>query len=1082
MRTCTTLSLTVLICSLFILSTTVSAKPDFHNLGTFFGGDSTCLDTFFLKKRGATSFSFKVYPSCDSLQWRYVQVDSLTPDSLIADSLWNDGMVVDTCCFAIDGLDPSTTYQVQLRGWCPDSMAYSAWSTPVFDTTRCEGPSDDQLSISDLTSSSVTLQTAVESDAYEWSLRRTVSWTTQQIVTGEDHIMWVNLPSNTEFEWKVRIKCADGTWSDYSNPQIFITEEFNENDCDTLKDHHISYNSLTSHSVNLHCHMHGNKYTWAMRKYGTSDWQTKSTSHGFYQWKDLKHGTKYEYKVKVECEDGYWTDWTGVKYFITKEAHDCKTPSSYHLSVKNLTHESAELHCSLSGVKYHWAVRKHGEYGWHDHTTSYGKYHWKNLKPNTKYQYKVKMKCHDGYWTSWSKTYYFTTKHYGGHCETPKGHHVYAKNIHYNEASTYCDVKGVKYHWAIRKHGTYSWKDYTTSNSYVHWKQLHSGQKYEYKVKVQCNSYDWTGWSSVHHFTTKDHYGYSCTTPTSHHLSVKNITYHSAATHCSVEGAEYHWMMRPYGSSGWKDKTTSAGHYEWHDLHYNTKYEYKVKVKCHNGKWTSWSKSHYFTTDDHYGSMCSTPQHHHMSVDNITYDGATTHCGVHGASYKWAIKPYGSYNWTHKTSTKGHYKWSGLKHKTKYVYKVKVDCGNGVWTGWSSSYTFTTKDHYGGSCSTPKSHHLSVSNLGYDKATTHCSVSGNKYHWAMRPKGSYSWTHKTSSSGSYHWKNLKTNAKYEYKVKVECSSGYWTGWSSVHYFTTHGHQNSHCTTPESYHVSVDNLSYHGATTKCHVSGVKYHWAIKRYGSYDWQHQTSTNGHYDWNNLYSNTTYAYKVKVQCSDVYWTDWSDVYYFTTHRSGSYDSYCNTPNHTQYYAVQETYNLFRVYCHAPFSKFTCAIKRASANDWSQHTTSVNNMGWGNLQPNTQYQYKVKIDCQGGGTSNWSAIKTFWTGSSSSATSGRTAGGAGVQVVIDEFNDLQHQPADLEIYPSPAHSQFSVSGFEGSAEVQIVDMQGRVVMTGSQVHHRDEINIEALENGLYNVLIQQSNGEQVTKKLVVVR
>ena len=1074
------LSTLKLLC-LFGISIVFTVHTKAESKANFFGGDSTCLDTFYVSYQGADHFDIKIYPSCDTVQWRIIQSDQDVDPTSVADTLWSLGTATDTCCFTIDGLESSTKYVFQLRGWCPDQGAYSDWSATVFDSTRCEGPDAAGLSVTDLTYSKATLNTDAESDEYEWSLRRTTSWSIRQIVTTENHIKWINLPANMEYEWKVRIRCADGTWSDYSPIQTFSTGDHHTPDCDTLKDSHVTYNNVTYNSVNLHCHMHGKKYTWAMRKYGTGNWTTHHTSNGFYQWKNLHSSSKYEYKVKVECEDGYWTSWSGVKHFYTKDHDHCTTPSGHHLSVTDITYNSAHLHCSLEGHSYHWVVRKWGSYTWKDLNTSAASYHWKNLSPGTKYEYKVKIKCHNGHWTGWSHAYYFTTKHHYGDCKTPKSQHMYHKNVEHSTASTYCDIKGESYHWVLKDHSTGHTYDHNTTHSYHNWKNLKPGKKYCYKVKIKCNSYDWTGWSAWYCFTTKDHYGSHCTTPGTHHMKVTDITYHSAKTHCSVDGYDYHWAIRPFGSWNWKHKNTSYGHHNWTGLHYNTKYEWKVKVKCHDGTWTNWSKVGWFSTSDHYGSMCGTPQSHHMTVKDVTYNSASTHCGVHGVKYHWALKQYGSSNWDDQTSSQGHYNWKNLKPKTKYAYKVKVQCNAWDWTGWSKVYYFTTGDHYGDHCGTPQSHHLYVDNLSHDYATTHCKVPGVTYHWAVRKKGTYSWSHQSSHKGHYNWNNLHHNTKYEYKVKVQCHNGHWTGWSYTHYFTTKNHAGYGCQTPQQHHVSYSNLSHNSVTTHCGVGGVKYHWAVKKYGHHDWQHETSTSNHYNWTGLHSNSKYYYKVKVQCSNGYWTNWSHEGWFTTHKS-SYGSHCGSPHSSQYYAIQETYNLFRVYCQAPFWKWTCAVKPAGAYEWSHHTTTVNNMGWGNLQPNTKYLYKVQIHCADGTSSNWTSVKEIWTGNGSS---GRPNGNVPVIVdapdaQVEQVVEFSHE--NIQLFPSPASTHFTLQGLHDEHTLTIYDMQGKVIMQDLTIGPSQEIDITALRNGMYNVLIKSVSGIVESKKLVVVK
>lgn len=71
-------------------------------------------------------------------------------------------------------------------------------------------------------------------------------------------------------------------------------------------------------------------------------------------------------------------------------------------------------------------------------------------------------------------------------------------------------------------------------------------------------------------------------------------------------------------------------------------------------------------------------------------------------------------------------------------------------------------------------------------------------------------------------------------------------------------------------------------------------------------------------------------------------------------------------------------------------------------------------------------------------------------------------------------------LYPSPAFDYFSVAGIPAGADIRIVNMQGKSVMTRSVESSTAQINVAALENGLYQVLFVDEQGMAQTKKLVI--
>ena len=470
-----------------------------------------------------------------------------------------------------------------------------------------------------------------------------------------------------------------------------------------------------------------------------------------------------------------------------------------------------------------------------------------------------------------------------------------------------------------------------------------------------------------------------------------------------------------------------------------------------------------------------------MSVKDLTYNSATTYCAIGGDEYHWMLKPYGSSSWIDYTSSHNYYQWNGLHYNTKYEYKVKVKCHSGAWTAWSGVFWFQTPDHYSG-CNTPQSHEMSVKNLTYSSATTHCAVDGYEYHWALRQWGGYGWTDYTSAYNYHDWKNLTYNTKYEYKVKVKCHNGTWTDWSDVYWFQTHDHYSS-CSTPESHHMSVQNLSYGSATTHCGVSGYEYHWMLKAEGSSTWQDYVTPNNYQNWSNLHYNTKYEYKVKVKCHSGTWTGWSNSYWFTTHDHSGYG--CSAPYGSEFTIQQQAYNLFRIYMYAPFTSWSSQIRKSGTYEWAGHTTSVNNMAWGNLDPSSQYEYRVQRTCADGTKSDWSVIRTFWTGSGPTTSSGRPDIGSPLVVqtgsqILSPANSLT-DVTSVEMYPNPASNVVSLIGIRYGSEVTIVDMQGKQVLR-KVLGERENLDVQNLDNGIYQVLMVDQMGNLQTKRLAVVK
>ncbi len=66
---------------------------------------------------------------------------------------------------------------------------------------------------------------------------------------------------------------------------------------------------------------------------------------------------------------------------------------------------------------------------------------------------------------------------------------------------------------------------------------------------------------------------------------------------------------------------------------------------------------------------------------------------------------------------------------------------------------------------------------------------------------------------------------------------------------------------------------------------------------------------------------------------------------------------------------------------------------------------------------------------------------------------------------------SNLSMYPNPSEGKILFSGITGEASIEIIDLSGKKVFTQAKVMNETEIYIEALEKGMYTVLVHDASG-----------
>ncbi|MCR4811247.1 MAG: T9SS type A sorting domain-containing protein [Bacteroidales bacterium] len=229
--------------------------------------------------------------------------------------------------------------------------------------------------------------------------------------------------------------------------------------------------------------------------------------------------------------------------------------------------------------------------------------------------------------------------------------------------------------------------------------------------------------------------------------------------------------------------------------------------------------------------------------------------------------------------------------------------------------------------------------------------------------------------------------------------------------------------------------------------------------------STTYTHYAFYDLESETDYTVAVRTLCSGSTYSDWSDAVPFTTLEGSDYSEYCDAPTGL---AVEQSVEDGQLYANITWEgtsdDYDIEIRTEGQAQPYREMISYNGYGL-NEEPTTTYTVRVRSRCAGGFTSVWTEAITF------------TSPAAPQPQGIADVN----AKSEVSIYPNPANSRtiVSVEGMSGKAQLSVVDMSGRTVMTTTMSDGTVELNVAKLAKGTYFVRIN-SDEMAIVRKLIV--
>ena len=303
------------------------------------------------------------------------------------------------------------------------------------------------------------------------------------------------------------------------------------------------------------------------------------------------------------------------------------------------------------------------------------------LTAGTTYDVEVRSQCGTSTNSAYSSTFTFTTLA----CSAPTN--ITATDIGLSTARIYWDnIPNATYDVRYRVNSTATW--ITTSTTSLDLDQpvynisgLTEATQYEVQVRTDCSGVGNSSYSASTLFTTL-----GCASP--NNITTSDLFIDSAnISWDALAPATYDLRYRENGTTPWitiSNLTNSA--YNISALDPSTTYDVQVRTDC-SASTSSYSSTVNFTT-----LACIVPTN--VTADDITSSGATINWDeINGSDFDLRYRETGTLTWNNiNDRTLNFYNIPNLDKSTEYEVQVRTICSSSVNSNYTALVTFTTLD------------------------------------------------------------------------------------------------------------------------------------------------------------------------------------------------------------------------------------------------------------------------------------------------------------------------------------------------------------------------------------------------------
>uniref|UniRef100_UPI0040493AF0 fibronectin type III domain-containing protein n=1 Tax=Fulvivirga sp. TaxID=1931237 RepID=UPI0040493AF0 len=998
---------------------------------------------------------------------------------LLTDTEWNTTSLnsVTLGQYDISGL-VGGAYQVQVGTVC------SGIAEPAFATTvlfQIENPClVPELSFVEATSNSVSVSWGAVDGAGSYNLRikqkGSFDWFGERNTENQSSLFEGLIPG-TEYEVVIQSQCSETVASSYSNPLTVTTQGVV---CQVPQNLDVNVTASTSATI-AWLPTNALYYELRYKRVGGANFFTVQSTTTQVNLTSLVGGTTYEVEVKSVCTEG-----TAGSAFSNKATFTtlpstivCNTPASVaHTFGETNGTINIAWQLNASAKAYEVRYKRSNILIWNTLTTLASEVNLENLIPGASYDYQVRAFCSDDRLSasSWSP---LTTIQIPNtfDCVAPSqltvatGQNAGEISVSWNEVP---GVLGYKVFY--RKRGFPYWSSVVNPESTI--SGLEPGAEFEVAVASIC-SQDQSFISALGSSKFVRSAGeIACVVPTN--ISV-SLAIGSVSISWNNVSPQYLFAYRVKGANTWITTQLATNSFSSTSLQAGVVYQFMVRALCSTNSTSDFSFPGEFTVPG--APTCGATS---MST---TFNATTNSLSVswtQSTSALYYILEYrrnGTTSWTTLTETGTSRTVSGLQSGTNYDFRVQSVCDaqGTVKSNPSAIVTFATSGIP--TCTTPTNISATASTTSVQIAFTGFE-NVTRYEVRYKKASDYGWqlAATTGNTANLVIEGLSQRTTYNYEVRTICdASGLSVSqFSVIQSFETLGDV---CAIPlASVEAGTTNVTFAMPQGSDAPAGG-YYYEYRLQGTLDFLSGTSLNGALTFGNLLAGMTYQLRVAAICdvASNYKSPFSALIFITAPGVSN----CTVPESltvTQITDVAATLSWV-----GTASSFDIQYRKSSpANQSWENISNVmeeTTFSLENLTPNTDYQWRVRSDCDGGGSSSFSGVGTFKTlGNSTGRFTSENS------TTLDLVTELESLEFTLDVYPNPFIDQFNVTitnpvdsdvkvGLYNMAGVKLIDIFEGTLVKDTPI----ELNIDgaALPHGMYLIMVGLGNGERVVKKVI---
>ncbi|MBK9213976.1 MAG: fibronectin type III domain-containing protein [Saprospiraceae bacterium] len=787
------------------------------------------------------------------------------------------------------------------------------------------------------------------------------SWTT--INASSVYYSLSGLSANTAYEWRVRTYCGGADYSAYTYNQSFTTSCTTY--CQIPTGTYETGISSTGVTLNWAPAAGAQSYSVEYQVWGSGSWVTASnTTNNSVTLYGLASNTMYEWRVRANCNYGWYSLWSSLDSFQTTAAYyPCSSPTSLSNLYTSSTTNTISWSAVSGAISYQVQYRQYlGT--WNTVIVNSNSFLLSGLVCSANYEFCVRALCSSGNYSNWSYAYSFQ-QNCTTYCGAPSGLFATLSGTS-NAVLSWNASYGASYYEIQYKATTSSTWQYATAygtNFTIY--GLSPCVTYHFCVRANCGSGNWSSWSYAHNFTTTC---LSCDAPT--YLTETNIGSNTATLSWGSGGSgvlSYTLQYRQVGSSYWTTVNNIYGtSTTLNTLSPNTNYEYAVRANCLSGLYSGWSGIQDFWTSP---ASCGIP--YGINAYSITSNSASISWqSVSGAvdyTLQYRVGNYGTWNTITVTNPAAFL--SGLSPATTYQLCIRANCAYGNYGPWSSIYSFTTLSPF--TCYAPNN--LGTSSVGSTSATlTWNAIPGaSSYEVQYRAGNSGTWTTLVVTTNSLTLTNLSSCNTYHFCVRTLCNPYGTSTWSYNYSFNTYCPP-AVCTTAPTG-LSVSNIGANSAVLNWGaVAGANYYEIQYRLNNGQWVVVNSNTNSLSLTGLTGCSTYHFCVRAVCSTGIYSTWSYNYSFNT---TCVPHYCTTaPTGLGVSNVGLTSSTLNWASVSGATAYEIQYRQSSTSNWISVVTITNSINLTSLSGCASYQYCIRAVCGYGTYSPWSYAYSWAT------------------------------------------------------------------------------------------------------------